>query len=95
MARSSRTWKLRTLLVAVAVLAAMFGGARQELTRPRPIGVDIYGADRPIVRWSDGKLHEDERGRGIYPTVVEFGWMMTRVTWSDGAITRYFHPPGS
>ncbi|WP_435008947.1 hypothetical protein P12x_000198 [Tundrisphaera lichenicola] len=83
------SWRLRSLLIAVALLGALLGGVRSLMTRPYPIGFFAYGEAPPLVLWSDRKQHSDERGRGIYPVSVNFGHWISSVRWSDGATTYY------
>ena len=95
MTRRFRGWRLRTLLIAVASIAAMLGWVRFEMTRPHPTGCYINGAAPPVIIWSDHKMHDRDRGPGIYPVYVQFGRMVSRLKWSDGAITHYLHWPGT
>jgi hypothetical protein len=87
MNRRSRGWRLRTLLVAVAVLALMLGWVRFELTKPRPMEIEEYGAVPPIVTWSDGNTNNC--GRNSHPIEFLEYRMAQVVKWSDGSTTYY------
>jgi hypothetical protein len=86
MNRRSRAWRLRTLMVAVVVLAAMLGWGRSELEKPRPVAVITEGASPPMVIWSDGEA--TSHGRTPYPVAsLEDYRLALIVKWSDGSTT--------
>jgi len=88
--RRPRGWRLRTLLVAVAGLAAMLGWARFEWAKPRPIAA-FSTSDGLILVWSDDK--RPERERGSHPVDIQSGSLLTLVKWSDGVTTYSLHWP--
>ena len=92
MPRRFRGWKLRSLLIAIAVLALMLGWVRFEMRKPHPVD-DFAGTYVFPIIWSDNGTHEDERGLGIYATDLQFGRLVTLVKWSDGSTTYYLHWP--
>jgi hypothetical protein len=94
MRQRSRSRRLSTLLVAVAVLALTLGGVRFPVTRPHPTGAIIEAGVLTTILWSDHESHENDWGPRICPVSVQFGLMISIVRWSDGASSYYLHRPG-
>ena len=92
MTRRSRGLRLRTLLIAVASIAALLGVIRAMFT-PYPT-YSFRKGDVQVVYWSNGSLTE---GTPMVPAplICRAHRLVDRVEWSDGSTTDHLHWPRS